>query len=257
MTSGRARAAGNRPSGPARLGHAGAVRGYEIVSVNVAEPSVLLRHSSGDVVSAIDKRPVAAASLRLGTLNLEGDRQADTRVTPAGGQVHGGPDQAVYAFPAEHLPRIGEIVGSGIGPGFMGENVTLRGALEADVCIGDTWRWGGAVLQVTAPRGPCFKLGIRIGRQAARTIVREEGLVGWYLRTLAPGVVPTDGRITLIERHPAGVTVEVAHRALQDRHAAYPDLAGVEAMSTNLRAALVWRGRDVTGGVPEEDAPVA
>jgi MOSC domain-containing protein YiiM len=240
------------------VGHAGAVRSYEVVSVNVAEPSVLLRHSSGDVVSAIDKRPVTAPSLALGRLNLDGDRQADTRPTPAGGQVHGGPDQAVYAFPVEHLPRIGEIVGSRIGPGFMGENVTLRGALEADVCIGDTWQWGSAVVQVTAPRGPCFKLGIRIGRQAARSVIREEGLVGWYLRVLTPGVVPTEGgSITVIERHPAGVTVEVAHEALQDRHGAYPDLSRVEAMSTNLRAALVWRGRDLTGGVPEDDTPVA
>ena len=137
----------------------------------------------------------------------------------------------------------------------MGENVTLGGAREADVCIGDTWQWGSAIVQVTAPRGPCFKLGIRIGRQAARKIIREEGLVGWYLRVLTPGVVPTEGSITLIERHPAGVTVEVAHRALQDRHAVYPDLADLEVMSTNLRAALMWRGRDTTGGVPEEDTP--
>ena len=133
------------------------------MSVNVAEPSVLLHHSSGDVISAIGKQPVTVSSLDLSTLNLAGDRQADTRPTPAGGQVHGGPDQAVYAFPVEHFPRLVELVGSAIDPGFMGENVTLRGALEADVCIGDTWQWGRAVVQVTAPRGPCFKLGIRIG----------------------------------------------------------------------------------------------
>jgi MOSC domain-containing protein YiiM len=243
------------PSTP--VGQAVDVQSYEIVSVNVAEPSVLLHHFSGDVISAIDKKPVTTSSLHLSTLNLEGDCQADTRLTPAGGQVHGGSDQAVYAFPVEHFSRIGEIVGSDIHPGFMGENVTLRGALEADVCIGDTWQWGDAVVQVTAPRGPCFKLGIRIGRQAARTIIREEGLVGWYLRVLTPGVVGTAGTIALIERHPAGVTVEVAHRALQDRDAVYPDLAGLEVMSTNLRAALMRRGRDMTGGVPEQDAPVA
>jgi MOSC domain-containing protein YiiM len=239
------------------VGHGGVVRSYEIVSVNVAVPRVLLQHASGDVVSAIDKRPVTAATLDLGPVNLEGDRQADTRPTPAGGQVHGGPDQAVYAFPVEHFARVGEIVGSGIGPGFMGENLSLRGALEADVHIGDTWRWGRALLQVTAPRGPCFKLGIRIGRQAARKVIREEGLVGWYLRVLTPGVVPTEGTITLIERHPAGVTVEAAHRALQDRHTLYPDLARVDAMSTNLRAALTWQDRDTTGGVPETDDPTS
>jgi len=236
------------------MGHGSAVTSYEIVSVNVAEPSILLRHSSGDVVSAIDKRPVTGASLALGMLTLEGDRQADTRPTQAGGQVHGGPDQAVYAFPVEHFARIGDIVGADIQPGFMGENLTIRGATETDVCIGDTWQWGEAVLQVTAPRGPCFKLGIRIGRQAARTIIRGEGLVGWYLRVLTPGEVPTRGGINLVERHRAGATIEVVHRALQDRAATYPELAGLDVMSTNLRAALMWRGRDLTGGVPEEDA---
>ena len=238
-------------------GHAVAVPRYQIVSVNVAEPTVLLHHSSGDVISAIGKRPVTASSLDLSMLNLDGDRQADTRRTPAGGQVHGGPDQAVYVLPVEHFPRLAEIVGSDIEPGFMGENVTLRGAREADVCIGDTWQWGRAVVQVTAPRGPCFKLGIRIGRQAARTVIREEGLIGWYLRVLTPGVVPTEGTITLVERHPAGITVAVVHRALQDRHAVHPELAGLDVMSTNVRAALVRRGRDVTGGVPEADSPVA
>lgn len=237
------------------MGHAVSVTQYRVVSVNVAEPGVLLRHSSGDVISAIDKQPVSASTLRLSSLNLDGDRQADTRPTPAGGQVHGGPDQAVYAFPVEHFPRLGEIVGADVEPGFMGENLTLGGATETDVCIGDLWRWGGALLQVTAPRGPCFKLGIRVGRQAARTIIREEALVGWYLRVITPGDVPTLGPVTLVERHPAAVTVAAAHLALQDRHVVYPELARHDAMSANLRAALLRRGRDITGGVPEEDAP--
>jgi MOSC domain-containing protein YiiM len=74
----------------------------DIVSVNVARPSLLVRWPTKDVLSAIDKRPVSAPSLRLTATNLEGDAQADTRPTPWGGQVHGGPDQAVYAFPSEH-----------------------------------------------------------------------------------------------------------------------------------------------------------
>ena len=80
-------------------------------------------------------------------------------------------------------------------------------------------------------------------------------MVGWYLRVLRPGAVPTAGSITLLERHPAGITVAFVHRALQDRHAVFPDLAGLDVMSANVRAALVRRGRDMTGGVPEADAP--
>jgi len=225
----------------------------EITSVNVARPSVLLHHSGGDVISSIDKRPVASGTLRLSMLNLDGDEQSDTRPTRAGAQVHGGEHQAVYAFPSEHFPRLSEIIGTDVGPGYMGENVTLRGATEDDVCIGDIWRWGGARLEVSAPRGPCFKLGIRMGRQAARTAIREEGLVGWYLRVLTPGDVPTIGRIDVEERHPAGVTVGAIHRAIQERTKTFPDLAALEPLAPNQRLALLVRDRDLSGGVPESD----
>jgi MOSC domain-containing protein YiiM len=137
----------------------------------------------------------------------------------------------------------------------MGENLTIADALESEVCIGDVWRWGDARLQITGPRGPCYKLGIRIGRQAARTAIRVEGLVGWYLRVLAPGVVPTTGTISLVERHAARVTVAAVHNALQDRGNAYPELAALDVLSVNVRAALLREGRDVTGGVPESDEP--
>jgi MOSC domain-containing protein YiiM len=225
----------------------------EIVSVNVAQPSVLLRWSGGEVVSAIDKRPVSGEVVELGETNLDGDAQSDTRPTPTGGQVHGGVHQAVYAFPSEHFPHVEAIVGGPVGPGYMGENLTLRGALEDGVCIGDVWRWGSALLQITAPRGPCYKLGIRMGRQGMRTAIREHGLVGWYLRVLEPGPVPTRGTIAVEHRDPAGITVGEIHRALQDRGRVHPQLAGLAALSPGVRHALMVRDRDLSGGVPERD----
>ena len=174
-----------------------------IVSVNVSRPKVLLRWSDGDVISSIDKQPVEVEALELSSLNLEGDEQADTRPTPGGGQVHGGPHAAVYAFPGEHYARISELIDRPTGPGFMGENVTTAGMVEADACIGDIWQWGEARLQISAPRGPCYKLGIRMGKQALRTAIRDETLVGWYLRVLTPGRVPTRGVISIESRHPA------------------------------------------------------
>jgi MOSC domain-containing protein YiiM len=225
----------------------------EIVSVNVARPSVLLRHAGGEVVSGIDKRPVGTTTLRLTELNLDGDEQSDTRQTAAGGQVHGGPHQAVYAFPTEHYARVAELIGAEPWPGYMGENVTVRGATERDVCIGDVWAWGAATLQVTSPRGPCYKLGIRMGKQALRTVIREEVLTGWYLRVLQPGVVPTTGTIEVVERHPAGVTVEQVQRAVQDRHNTYPALADLDVLAPNVRFALRVPDRDIFGGVPEKD----
>ena len=224
-----------------------------IVSVNVAQPAVLLHHPGGDVISGIAKRPVKAPALGLTRLNLTGDGQADTRPTRDGGQVHGGPDQAVYAFPAAHFGRLGQLRASRSGPGFMGENLTITGVTEHDVRIGDVWAWGPARLQVTAPRGPCFKLGIRMGRQAARTAIRTEGMVGWYLRVLIPGQVPVRGPLTVLNRHPAGVTVAQVHAARQRRDQVYPELAALDVMSANLRGQLRRRHRDLTGGVPEQD----
>jgi MOSC domain-containing protein YiiM len=225
----------------------------EIVSVNVARPSLLVRWPTRDVLSAIDKRPVDAPSVRLGELNLAGDEQADTRPTSLGGQVHGGRDQAVYAFPTEHYAAFERALGRALAPGFVGENLTLRGATEGEVCIGDVWAWGGARLQVTSPRGPCFKLGIRLGRQALRTWVREEGLVGWYLRVLRPGTVPTAGRIEVVERHPARVTVLEVHRALQRQAVGPPRLLELEPLAEKVRNWLRAAERDLTGGLPERD----
>src|SRR5439155_2192984 len=110
-----------------------ALMSRSIVSVHVATPSVLLHWPSGDVVSAIDKQPVDAPTLALSRLNLEGDEQADQRPTPSGEPVHGGVHQAVYAYPSEHYPRLTELMGRPLPWGFMGENLTLSGAIEDDV----------------------------------------------------------------------------------------------------------------------------
>jgi MOSC domain-containing protein YiiM len=228
-------------------------RTLEIVSVNVSLPKVLLSRPSGDIVSGIDKRPVTAPSLRLTTTNLEGDGQADTKESRFGGQVHGGPEQAVYAYPVEHYARFEATLGRPVGPGFVGENLTVRGATEADVCIGDVWEWGDALLQVSVPRSPCYKLGIRMARQALRRWIREEGLVGWYLRVLRPGTVPTTGRIVVAEHHPAGISVLEVHRAIDAGGIGPVHLQNLEVLSIKARRKLRTAGRDVIGGVPERD----
>jgi MOSC domain-containing protein YiiM len=147
---------------------------YRIVSVNVAKPSVLLEWPRGDVTSAIDKRPVDVDELELTTLNLEGDEQADTRPLRGGGQVHGGVHQAIYAFPAEHYPRLESLLDRRLGWGFMGENLTISGAIEHEVCIGDVWGWSGARLEVSAPRGRATSSASAWGaRRCARSCARK------------------------------------------------------------------------------------
>lgn len=92
-----------------------------------------------------------------------------------------------------------------------------------------------------------------MGKQALRTAIREETLVGWYLRVLAPGRVPATGRIVVEERHPVRVSVAEVQRAINDRQTAYPHLAELAPLTPSVARVLSVRDRDIFGGVPERD----
>ena len=187
----------------------------ELVSVNVSLPKVLVGDWDGKpLLSGIDKRPVAGEWLELRETGLEGDAQADMRRI-GGVQVHGGAGKAVYAYPSEHFPAWSEELGQEIGPGAFGENLTIRGSTESDACIGDVWRWGDALLQISEPRGPCYKLTLHRREERMIELVNESGRTGWLLRVLRPGRVPVRGPIQIAERHPARVSVLDVHRAWQ------------------------------------------
>jgi MOSC domain-containing protein YiiM len=177
-----------------------------LLSVNVAKPAFLAMHRGRPVTSGIAKRPVSADTLWLDPLNLEGDGQADL-------EVHGGEDKAVYAYPSEHFGPWAAELGQDLGPAAFGENLTTSGWLEHDVCIGDLWAWGDAVLEVCQPRWPCYKLGLYRGTQKILARLRETGRTGWYLRVLEPGRVPVAGPVWVAIRHPAGITVADVHEA--------------------------------------------
>lgn len=209
----------------------------QLLSVNVALPRVIGTLRSGEsVVSGIGKRPVTGDSLFLDALNLEGDRQADLT-------VHGGPDKAVYAYPSEHLPLWNaELQPSPpFGSGTFGENLTTSGWLEDGVGIGDIWSWGDAVLQVTQPRSPCYKLAMVTGRpDLLRRLVRT-GRTGWYLRVLQPGQVPIAGPIEVTARHPDGVSVLEAHWAAYGvgSRTAIERVLAVDALAGSWRVGLL------------------
>lgn len=180
-----------------------------LLAVNVGRPRPLGRHRGQLVSSGIAKRPVDDGSpfLTLDRLNLEGDGQADL-------SVHGGPDKAVYAYPSEHLgPWTEELGGGELGPAPFGENLSTAGWTEDDVCIGDQWAWGEALLEVCQPRWPCFKLALHRGRGDVGPRMRKTGRTGWYLRVLEPGRVPVAGPVRVVGRHPLGATVAAVHWA--------------------------------------------
>jgi MOSC domain-containing protein YiiM len=181
----------------------------EIVAVSVAKPSVLGHLANGKpVISSIRKQRVTAETIVVGETNLAGDGQADLR-------VHGGVDKAIYAYPSEHLPVWTEELGfeAPLQPNAFGENLTTRGFVETDVCIGDIYRWGTALVQISQPRGPCYKLEMALGRENLIEPVMLSGRVGWYLRVLQPGEAPVTAPMTLETRHPVGLTVWEANHA--------------------------------------------
>ncbi len=202
-----------------------------VVSVNVAKPAYLGEHRGRPVTSGIAKRPVEAAELWLDRVNLEGDGQAET-------SIHGGADKAVYAYPSEHLRVWGEELGQALGPAAFGENLTTAGWTEDDVRVGDRWLWGDAVLEVSQPRWPCYKLAMYRGRRDIGRRMRRNGRTGWYLRVLEPGRVPVTGPIE-VERSPVPASIRLLHEAASPGRGVPPDV--IEALIALDAVADEWR----------------
>ena len=171
----------------------------EVISVNVGLPRQV--HWKGKVITtAIFKEPVAGA-VRVGALNLDGDRQADP-------SVHGGPTKAVYAYPAEHYDFWRrELPETNMAWGAFGENLTTRGLSEEAVHIGDRFRVGITELVVTEPRMPCYKLRIRFGRDDILKRFLDSGRTGFYFGVSREGEVQAGDPIVPLEEDPGRLRV--------------------------------------------------
>src|SRR5712692_7109542 len=163
----------------------------KLVSVNVGVPREV-QWKGGAVTSAIFKEPVARRVM-LRSLNLEGDRQADL-------SVHGGPDKAVYAYPAEHYAFWRNELKRELPFGMFGENLTTEGLLEDAVQIGDRLRIGSAELIVTQPRLPCYKLGMKFEADEMVKRFLASGRTGFYFSVAREGELGFGDRIELIAR---------------------------------------------------------
>lgn len=204
-----------------------------VVGVRVATPTVIGSTRQGEVTSAIAKRPVTAAALLLGPINLAGDDQADR-------QVHGGPDKSVYVYPAEHAADW-SADGFDLPEGSVGENVIVSGATEDAVRIGDVFRWGRALVQVSQPRAPCYKLALHSGRKDIAAAMIDSGRCGWYLRTVEPGEVPTTGTLSLVERDDRNAAVAIVFAAMfPGRRAEADDPAAVAQVVHSPSLAAEW-----------------
>lgn len=172
--------------------------------------------------SAIAKQP-AAHPVAIGPLGLAGDAQADLR-------VHGGHDKAVHLYAWEHYAQWQRELGNLPllqAPGAFGENLALTGLDEAGVCLGDHWRAGSAVLEVTQGRQPCWKLNLRFGVPDMSARVQNTLRAGWYCRTRQGGVVQAGDRLKLLERPHPGWTVQRLLALIRDRECDPAALSGV------------------------------
>jgi MOSC domain-containing protein YiiM len=171
----------------------------KIIQINVGRPRLVMRNGE-PVSTAIYKEPVAGRVM-LRTLNLDGDRQADL-------SVHGGPEKAVYGYPSEHYAFWKrELPNMDLPWGMFGENFTTEGMFEAELNIGDRFRIGSAKVMVTQPRMPCYKLGIRFGRNDMLKRFLASELSGFYFSVLEEGEVGAGDEFELIEKNESGVRV--------------------------------------------------
>lgn len=180
--------------------------------------------------SAIYKEPLAGPVWVTAT-NVTGDQQANR-------QVHGGPDKAVNVYPSEHLAHWQTALHLEMSPGAFGENFTTAGLNETEVCIGDIFRVGEALVQVSQPRQPCAKLARRWRMKDFAVHVIEADKTGWYLRVLREGTVAAGQSIELLERpHPAW-TIAAANAVM---YRGKKDAAAMQALANCPALSAAWR----------------
>lgn len=212
-----------------------------LISVNVGRPR-RLRAGGRVITTAIFKEPVTGP-VCVRRYNLDGDRQADQR-------VHGGADKAVYAYPFEHYAFWAQALGrTDLAPGFFGENLTVAGLLEGEVAIGDVLRVGEAVLEVSQPRTPCYKLGLRAGSDDFPARFAESLRCGFYLRVLTEGRVQAGEPIVRIAREEGGMSVREIFRLKFDAAAdprTMASAARLPALAASWRASFEKRLAQMT-----------
>lgn len=204
-----------------------------VVSVNVGKPRTVDWHGR-TVRSGIWKEPVDGP-VEVRGVNLAGDDQADRR-------VHGGTHKAVYAYGADDYRWWSEKLGVDLGPGTFGENLTVDGYDLRTAEVGERWRVGTCVLEVSEPRSPCFKLGMRMGTADFVELFDVVGRYGTYLRIVEEGTVTAGDEVEVVSRPEDRLTVvelaEATHTDDADllaRVAAHPAVAGRWAEAARRR----------------------
>src|SRR6185437_6280292 len=170
-----------------------------VVAVNVGTPRPIERSNGTVETSSIWKEPVSGRVAVRG-VNVDGDDQADRN-------AHGGPDRAVYAYAAEDTDWWEAEIGRQLGPGTFGENLTLRGIDVTGARVGERWQIGTVVLEVTAPRIPCWKLAKKMGDPMFIKRFTQARRHGAYMRIIEEGELAAGDEVEIVQRPDHDITL--------------------------------------------------
>ena len=184
----------------------------KVLAVNVGKTRQF-EYNGRSAQSAIWKLPVTGRVAVQG-VNLAGDEQADRK-------VHGGPDKAVYAYAIEDVQWWEEEIGRALTYGEFGENLTIEGIAVNESLIGERWQVGTTMLEVSEPRVPCWRLGVRMNDKHFPRRFTKAMRPGSYLRIITEGDVGAGDEIQIIEKPDHDLTVRDIFRIYaHDRHEA-------------------------------------
>jgi MOSC domain-containing protein YiiM len=177
----------------------------QVLALNVGRPTQV-PYRGGMVSTGIFKYPVEGRVMLRAT-GFDGDGQADPT-------VHGGEHKAAYIYSADAYAWWMDELGHPLQHGEFGENLTVTGFGDGDVSVGDILRIGDALVQVTSPREPCFKLGIRMADPRFIPRFRDANRLGFYVRVLQEAEIGAGDTAEVVERATGSITIAEFHQVI-------------------------------------------
>ncbi|MDP5274117.1 MOSC domain-containing protein [Chengkuizengella axinellae] len=205
---------------------------YEVFSINIGKSETI----EEGLDSAIKKTPVTGKVYVSSTI-IQGDEQADLK-------YHGGPDQVLCVYTYDHYKHWENELNRKVDIPSFGENLTVKGISEEEVCIGDIFELGETRLQVSLPRQPCRVLAKNMKHDKFAKMVSESGYTGFYFRVLKEGYIEPGQPLVLIERHPQEVSisdVNKLHYTNQKDVELLKKVIGVKELKASLRESFQKR----------------
>ncbi|MFC0272527.1 MOSC domain-containing protein [Metabacillus herbersteinensis] len=202
----------------------------EIKWLSKGEPKILTHHGN-EYKSGISKDSVEEIDVTF--QRIIGDDVENH-------QYHGGPDRVVCVYPFEHYPFWEQKFGTELPHAAFGENLTVTGMKESQVCIGDIFRIGDTLLQVAQGRFPCVTINMHTHQDELLKEIFRTGYTGYFFRVLEEGKISINSTIELVKKHPLEVTVAMIHSTYFDDPR---NLEKIELILSVEELALDWRGK--------------